>query len=153
MITAPMPDYPPITEVSFSSSDPRGRLAAWTIEREAIRQRKEAGQAWPWTDEPILAVGRFCNVYREHDRVTRWITANIVEPHRDDPDLWFALTLARCINEPDALAELLPFLLLFDAKAVAKPCKRARPAARKSSAPTPISRRRRRPKARARRCS
>ncbi len=117
VITAPLPDYPPITEVGFSSSDPRGRLAAWTIEREAIRQRKEAGQAWPWTDEPILAVGRFCNVYREHDRVTRWITANIVEPHRDDPDLWFALTLARCINEPDALAELLPFLLLFDAKA------------------------------------
>ena len=57
VITAPLPDYPPITEVGFSSSDPRGRLVAWTIEREAIRQRKEAGQAWPWTDEPILASG------------------------------------------------------------------------------------------------
>ena len=106
---------PPITDVSFSSADPRGRLVAWVIEREAIRQRKEADAPWPWTDEPILSVGRFCNVYREHDAVTRWITANIVERFRDDADLWFALTLARCINEPGALAELLPHLLPFNA--------------------------------------
>jgi hypothetical protein len=116
MGTSPIVAGAPITEVGFNSPDPRGRLVAWAIEREAIRQRKEAGALWPWTDEPILSGGRFCNVYREHDAVTRWIAANIVERCRDDSDLWFALTLARCINEPDALAELLPHLLPFDAE-------------------------------------
>jgi hypothetical protein len=111
----PIVPGPPITEVGFNAADPRGRFVAWVIEREAIRRRKEAGQPRPWTDEPILSVGRFCNVYREHDAVTRWITANVVERFRDDPDLWFGLALARCINEPDALAELLPHLLPFAA--------------------------------------
>ena len=82
------------------------RVVAFTIEREAIRLCKEAGQAAPWTDDPILSKGYFCNVHREHDKVTRWITGNWRDPHRDDPDLWFAMTTARCINEPDALAEL-----------------------------------------------
>ena len=97
------------------------RAAAWWRGRSSAKQsalRKEAGQPWPWTAEPILAAGRFCNVYREHDRGTRWITANVVERFHDDPDLWFAITVARCINEPDAIAELLPLvphLLPFDA--------------------------------------
>ena len=88
------------------------RVVAFAIEREAIRARKEAGQAAPWTDDPILSKGYFCNVHREHDKVTRWIADNWRDPHRDDPDLWFAMAVARCINEPAALAELgwpLPF--------------------------------------------
>jgi len=82
------------------------RLVAFVIEREAIRKRREDGQAAPWTDDPILHNGHFCNVHREHDRVTRWITIHWRDPHHDDSDLWFAMTVARCINEPDALAEL-----------------------------------------------
>jgi len=82
------------------------RMVAFAIEREAIRLRKENGQAPPWTDDPILFTGYFCNVHREHDRVSRWITENWRDPHRADPDLWFAMTTARCINESDALAEL-----------------------------------------------
>jgi len=82
------------------------RVVAFATEREAIRLRKEAGQAAPWTDDPILDAGYFCNVHRENDRVSRWIAQNWRDPRRDDPDLWFAMTVARCINEPDALAEL-----------------------------------------------
>ena len=66
----PLPVYPPITEIGFDAADPRGRLVAWALEREAIRLRKEAGRPLPWTDDPILATGRFCNVYREYDRRT-----------------------------------------------------------------------------------
>src|SRR5204862_2203782 len=93
------------------------RLAAFVIEREAIRKRKEAGQAPPWTTDPILSVGAFCNVHREHDRVTRWIASNRRDPHHNDPDLWFAMTAARCINEPDALAEI-GYSVPFDAEHV-----------------------------------
>jgi DNA polymerase len=81
-------------------------MAAFAIEREAVRVRKEQGQPQPWTDNKILAAGRFCNIRREDDRGTRWVTTNIVEPCRDDPDLFFKITMARCINEPAALAEI-----------------------------------------------
>lgn len=40
--------------------------------REALRLRKEAGEPWPWTDDPILQEYKFTNVKRAHDRTTRW---------------------------------------------------------------------------------
>jgi hypothetical protein len=83
------------------------RLATFAIDREAARLRKEAGEPWPWSPDPIINNGVFCNVRRADDAGTRYITTNIVEPHRDDPDLPFALILARCCNnEPKALAEI-----------------------------------------------
>jgi hypothetical protein len=88
------------------------RLVAFVLEREAIRLRREAGESPPWTEDAILADGRFCNVHREHDKVTRWITIHWRDPHHDDPDLWFGMATARMVNEPDALNELgwpLPF--------------------------------------------
>jgi hypothetical protein len=90
----------------LDSAEPFERIVAWAIEREATRLRKAAGQPPPWSVDPIIAAGRFCNVFREFDRVTLWITANVVEPHRDDPNLWFAIADARFINEPSALNEL-----------------------------------------------
>lgn len=75
-------------------------------ERELIRQRRVRGYEAPWTDDPVLRRGYFCNVRREDDRVTRWITDNWVLPNRDDPDLWFAMTVARNINLPATLEEL-----------------------------------------------
>ena len=109
-----------ITDVSFNSVDPRGRLVAIAIEREAIRQRREAGEPRPWSAEPIFASypkRKFCNLYREYDTGTCWVATNIVERFRDHPDLWFVILAARCCsNEPAALTELLRFLLPFDAK-------------------------------------
>lgn len=37
--------------------------------REELRQRR-AAKLWPWTTDPILAQYRFCNVNRQHDRMT-----------------------------------------------------------------------------------
>ena len=83
-----------------------GRLLEWIKEREAIRLRREAGVPPPWTDDPIFRHWNFCNVRREHDRITRWIATNWRDSHADDPDLWFAMTVARLINWPDTMAEL-----------------------------------------------
>ena len=93
------------------------RVVAFATEREAIRLRKEAGQSWPWTTDEILKLGSFTNVHRENDRVSRWIAENWRDPHRDDPDLWFAMTVARCINEPAALAEI-GYPVPFDAERI-----------------------------------
>jgi alpha-glutamyl/putrescinyl thymine pyrophosphorylase clade 1 len=82
------------------------QLLRFIAEREAIRQRREAGQSPPLTADPILAEWSFTNVRREDDRVTRWIAANWREPHADNPDLFFAMTVARFINWPDTLAEI-----------------------------------------------
>jgi hypothetical protein len=93
------------------------RFTASAIEREAIRKRKEAGEPPPWTTDPILAAGHFCNMHREHDRVTRWIMAHVIEPNRDDPDLVLKIALARFLNEPAALAEI-DWTAPFDLKAM-----------------------------------
>jgi hypothetical protein len=75
-------------------------------ERYAIRQRRESGLPKPWTQDPILQNYRFCNVYREHDTVTQWIAENWRQPNYNDPDVWFAMAVARFVNWPDTLAEV-----------------------------------------------
>lgn len=86
---------------------PAEALDHWVREREAIRIRKDKGLPQPWTDDAILAKYRFCNVRREDDRVTVWIRKHIREPFTDHPNLWFMLAIARWINWPDTLRELI----------------------------------------------
>jgi hypothetical protein len=82
------------------------QLLYWIKEREAIRILRATGAPPPWTDDPILREWSFCNVRRQHDRVSRWIMNNWVLPHDLDPDLWFAMVVARFVNWPDTLEEL-----------------------------------------------
>ena len=81
-------------------------LVYWMREREKIRALKEAGRPRPWTDDAILREWRFCNVNRCDDTVTRWIFANIIEPHFWSPSLWFNLVIARLVNWPLTLEAL-----------------------------------------------
>jgi hypothetical protein len=83
-----------------------GELFAFIKERHAIYERRAAGAAKPWTEDPIFQRFKFCNVYRELDTVTRWITVNWRDAHQADPQLWFALAVARYINWPDTLEEI-----------------------------------------------
>jgi hypothetical protein len=89
--------------VSATSDDPIGRLVYFTCERENVRKAKEAGLPKPWSENPIIQTGRFCNIRREDDSVSKWIAAWLV-PHVDDPDVFLAATVARLINEPKTLA-------------------------------------------------
>lgn len=75
-------------------------------EREHIRVQKEAGMPPPWTTDEILRTWRFCNIQREDDKVTRWVTKNWRTPHADDPDVWFAMAVARHVNLPDTLQQV-----------------------------------------------
>ena len=59
------------------------------------RQRRLAGMHKPWTEDPILRSYRFCNVYREHDTETIWIAQNWRNPNTNDPNVWFAMAVAR----------------------------------------------------------
>lgn len=88
-------------------------LVAFIKEREAIRVKKEAGKPRPWTKDPILGKFRFCNVHREDDRVTRWLRNNWYPRFRYDPDIWFAAVVARLLNFPDSLIDVIEYTVPF----------------------------------------
>lgn len=81
-------------------------LVFWVKEREAIRERKERGEPPPWTDDEVLRTYRFCNVYREDDKVTRWIAKHWRDPNKNCPHIVINMCVARMVNWPDTLAEL-----------------------------------------------
>ena len=81
-------------------------LFAFIHERHSIYERRKRGDAKPWTSDSILRAYRFCNVYRELDKVTTWIRENWREPNAADPDLWFAMVVARLLNLPASMEEL-----------------------------------------------
>lgn len=69
--------------------------------REQAREAKEFG-IYPHTHDPIIAKYSFCNINREHDRVTQWVKANI----RDNPRIQnltamvVHVAIARIFNDP-----------------------------------------------------
>lgn len=75
--------------------------------RHTVYVKRFSGHPYPWTNDPILNTYRFCNVYRELDKVTRWVHNNIRMPFADHPNLWFMLCAARQVNWPDSLEELI----------------------------------------------
>ena len=60
----------------------------------------------PWTKDPIFKKYKFCNLFRENDKVTVWLRENWREPYADHPNLPFAMALARLINWPPTLEEI-----------------------------------------------
>ena len=50
---------------------------AYARERYLIKQRRENGEPFPWTEDEVLQAYRFCHVFREDDRVTIWFRENI----------------------------------------------------------------------------
>jgi hypothetical protein len=87
------------TEAAFNFRE----IFAFITERHAIYERRKAGAPKPWTQDPILQQWRFCNIYRELDTVTVWIREHWREPNSTDPDLWFAMVVARLLNLPASL--------------------------------------------------
>jgi len=83
--------------------NPVERIFAFAHERYMIYMRRQAGDRPPWTNDPILSGYRFCNIYREDDKVTVWIRENWRNPHSNDPELWFAMCVARILNLPESL--------------------------------------------------
>lgn len=82
-------------------------LAGFMKARHAIYLARRAGKPGPWTSDPVLANGRFCNVFRELDTVTIWIRKHIREPFADHPNLWLMLAIARYINWPPTLCAIV----------------------------------------------
>lgn len=70
---------------------------AFARERHSIYLRRQAGQARPWTTDPILQKYSFTNVFRELDRTTVWWRA-VSDTMRDKPEVLLATVLFRWFN-------------------------------------------------------
>lgn len=78
-------------------------FARYVRERERIRLRREQGHPPPWTDDEVLRTYRFCNVSREHDRVTHWLRTRWYAGRERHQNLWLAAAMARQIGWPETL--------------------------------------------------
>ena len=78
--------------------DPLQSFFDYCKKREAVRLKRESGETYPWTDDPILQKGRFLNVFREDDKVSKSII-KFAEPAKEDlPLLIQALFFSRWCN-------------------------------------------------------
>ncbi len=68
---------------------------------------KDAGKPWPWIADPILQQFRFCNVFREDDRTTKWIREHITF-ERYGSRILGAMIIARWFNRIETLELMLP---------------------------------------------
>ena len=78
----------------------------YCIERELIRKKRENGDRSPWSEDEIFQQGRFLNVFREDDRVSKSII-KFAAPLKDDlPMLIQALFFGRWCNRQETLDEI-----------------------------------------------
>jgi len=72
----------------------------WIKERHTIHLRRESDQPWPWTHDPILQNYRFCNPFRENDKVTTWLREHVLNSADVVPSdiLAFKIVLFRWFN-------------------------------------------------------
>ncbi len=75
----------------------------FAAERQRAFERRVAGQPWPWSDDPILQVFKFCNVYRAADRVSQYMIRAVA--YHDEPcspeDRLFQIVAFRTFSKPD----------------------------------------------------
>ncbi len=78
--------------------------AYWSFaaERQRVFDARLAGEAAPWTDDPILRDHRFCNVFRATDRVSQHLIQHAAygDPSADADDLFLRIVLHRLFCRP-----------------------------------------------------
>lgn len=91
-------------------------------ERHRLHKEDPAGHPWAATfkADPIIAKYRFCNVRRNDDRVTKFVHEWAFLCWRDDPQLWFALVVARLFNNEDTLKAIENYVIPFDPRKMLK---------------------------------
>jgi len=86
--------------------DPVQSFFDYCKKREAVRIKRESGDVYPWSDDPILQNGRFLNVFREDDKVSKSII-KFAKPAKEDlPLLIQALFFSRWCNRDLTINQL-----------------------------------------------
>ena len=96
----------------FKEEELLSDIKSFIRERMSIWKKKHAGEAPPFTTDPILASYRFCNIFREFDRQTIEYHM-ILNPLRSDFPLWLLnLFYCRMVARPETVRGV--GLLSFD---------------------------------------
>ena len=86
--------------------DPVKSFFDYCKKREEVRVKRKSGEEYPWSDDPILQKGRFLNVFREDDKVSKSII-KFAEPAKDNlPLLIQALFFSRWCNRDSTIDQL-----------------------------------------------
>lgn len=83
-----------------------GQFFGYMSERHKIWRRRQGGGDKPWTEDEILQKYKFCNVFRELDPGTQFVTRNIFG-NRRKKDILFNIILYRFFNKPETFNKLL----------------------------------------------
>jgi len=81
-------------------------------ERQRIFEKRIAGEAGPWTDDPVLREYKFCNVFRAADRVSQYMIRNVcyhTEPCAPD-DRLFQIVAFRMFSNIDTWESVHEYL-------------------------------------------
>jgi hypothetical protein len=79
---------------------------AYARKRQTILIKRLQGEPRPWTDDPALGHYRFCNVFREDDKTTKWFADNVRNQLADKPEALLATVFFRWFNRIES-AEVL----------------------------------------------
>jgi len=90
------------------------RFFYWIHERIRIQKRKDRGDLWPWTGDPILQQYKFTNAYREQDKTTVWFREKIRDPLSWQPEVYMATVIFRWFNLIETGETLLKHNLHID---------------------------------------
>ena len=106
----------------------------WAAERQAMFFRKRAGDEPPYTNDPILAEYKFCNAYRDSDRVSQFLIKEVQYSRQFSPrDLLYRTLFFRLLNKAETwtyLEEALSTLTIdaFDVERIASALERKKAA-------------------------
>lgn len=99
-----------VTDDRIGSIDPDrfAELKYWVIKREEIRRNKAKGLPPPWTDDPLMANTRWCNVRRMDDKVSQWLLDNFYTHQLSPAKMAVATVVARQVNRISTMERLYP---------------------------------------------
>ncbi|MEC7817485.1 MAG: nucleotide kinase domain-containing protein [Pseudomonadota bacterium] len=75
---------------------------SFASKRQAAFEARLAGQAWPWSHDPILQTYKFCNVFRAADRVSQYLIRQVAygeDAETSRLDRVFQLTACRTFSK------------------------------------------------------
>jgi hypothetical protein len=83
-------------------------------ERYEILVRRLHGEGPPWTNDPIFLTWRFCNLFRESDKVTVWIREHVRSVIADEDNILTAMVVCRFFNRIETLEKLWENGIVFE---------------------------------------
>ncbi len=80
----------------------------FAAKRQEIFEKRMAGAAAPWTDDPILQNFKFCNVYRAADRVSQFLIREVAynPTNNSNADRLFQIVAFRTFSKPETWLEI-----------------------------------------------